>query len=168
MKDWIRRKIYKIIKGKVVLVGTKRVKREFEGLVLGQRLKSCHFYEFMKNEDFDYKKYSKHELFGPWFWMHLALNILFLMSPFLFSWKILTVVLILYFLQFAIFKNCLINKVHFNQDKDTVFLYPYLKILGWSLSYQKSKILLRYILPLLLFFIALIWQLVLHHPPFIL
>jgi len=116
-------------------------------------------------KDFNYKKYSKRELFGGWFWMHLFLEIVFLALPFLISWKILLIVLVFYFLQFAIFKNCLINKMHFKQDDDAVFLYPYLKMLGWRLNYRKSKILLRYALPVILFILAIIWQVIFQHNP---
>jgi len=45
----------------------------------------------------------------------------------------------------------------FNGWLDLV-LYPYAKALGIKISFNKMRILMRYVLPLTLIFIAVIWQ----------
>ncbi len=111
--------------------------------------------------EFDYQKYNKKTLFGFFFWIHLLLEFIFVSLPFLIPWWLLAVLVGLLFLQFKIFGNCLINKVHFREDDDAVFLYPYLKMLGINISYPKAKLLLRYILPIILVGVAIIWQVIL-------
>ncbi len=105
-----------------------------------------------------YQDYSKKELFGFWFWLHLFLDLLFLSSPFWLSWKIILVMVALMFLQFLFLGKCVLNKAQFKKTKDAVFLYPYLKMLGWRLNYKTSKILLRYIVPICIVIWAYIWQ----------
>ncbi len=111
--------------------------------------------------EFDYQKYDKKTLFGFFFWSHLLLEFIFVSLPFLIPWWLLAVLVGLLFLQFKIFGNCLINKVHFREDDDAVFLYPYLKMLGVNISYPRAKLFLRYILPILLIGVAIIWQVIL-------
>ncbi len=63
-------------------------------------------------------------------------------------------------LQFFALNGCLINKWHFPNDKEAVFLYPYLRMLGVNISYRHSKILMRYVVPMIVLLLALFWQVV--------
>ncbi len=119
------------------------------------------------NSEFNYKQYDKRVLFGPFFWLHLILDALFVISPFLFSWKLILLGIILLELQFVFFGGCLINKLHFSKDKEAVFLYPYLKMLGVDISYQNAKILMRYIVPVIILGTAIFWQVVMKNAPII-
>lgn len=103
--------------------------------------------------------------FGPIFWLHLILIVFAYLSPFLFDWKVIILVIVLLFIQYYLFGGCLLNKVQFDDTTDTVFLYPYLTMLGLKLDSYKFKIFIRYYLPFILLFIAIIWQVVLDRPP---
>ena len=120
-----------------------------------------------KNNEFNYKQYDRKVLFGPFFWLHLFLELVFIVSPFLFSWKLILLGVILLELQFVIFDGCLINKLHFSKDKEAVFLYPYLKMLGVDISYQNVKMLMRYVVPVVILAVAILWQIVMKNVPIV-
>ncbi len=123
---------------------------------------------FGKNSsEFNYKQYDKKVLFGPFFWLHLFLELVFIASPFLLSWKLILLGIILLELQFLIFNGCLINKLHFSNDKEAVFLYPYLKMLDIDISYQSAKILMRYVVPVVVLVVAILWQIVMKNVPIV-
>ena len=103
--------------------------------------------------------------FGFIFWLHLVLVLFAYLSPFLFSWKIIIVATILLSIQYYFAGGCILNKAQFDNTKDVVFLYPYLKMLGLKFSQYKLKIFIRYILPFILLFIAIIWQIFLNNSP---
>ncbi len=105
--------------------------------------------------------------FGFIFWLHLVLVLFAYFSPFLFNWKIIIVATILLFIQYSLIGGCVLNKVQFDNTKDITFLYPYLTMLGLKLNPYKFRIFIRYILPFILLFIAIIWQLVLKKSPLI-
>ena len=105
--------------------------------------------------------------FGFIFWLHLVCIIFAYLSPFLFNWEIIIVAIVILFIQYGLLGGCFLNKVQFDNTKDVVFLYPYLTMLGLKLNPYKLKIFIRYILPFILFFIAIIWQVVLRKVPLI-
>jgi len=53
------------------------------------------------------------------------------------------------------------SEFDYQKYDDAVFLYPYLKMLGVNISYPRAKLFLRYILPILLIGVAIIWQVIL-------
>ena len=112
------------------------------------------------NQEFNYRRYSRAVLFDPFFWLHLLLEVLFLLSPLLLFWKLILLGVVLLELQFFALNGCLINKWHFPNDKEAVFLYPYLRMLGVNISYRHSKILMRYVVPVIILLLALFWQVV--------
>ena len=105
--------------------------------------------------------------FGFIFWVHLILVLFAYLSPFLFRLKIIIFAIILLFLQFSLVGGCILSKVQFNNAKDTTFLYPYLTMLGLELNPRKFKKFTGYILPLIVLFIAVVWQITLNKPPLI-
>lgn len=110
-------------------------------------------------------KKKKVKYFGLIFWLHLIIILFACFSPFLFSWEIIVVVSILLFIQYYLIGGCVLNKMQFDDIKDVVFLYRYLRMLGLKLNRYKFKIFIRYILPFILLFIAIIWQIILNNPP---
>ena len=117
------------------------------------------------NAEFEYQQYDKKILFGPFFWLHLFLDLLFIASPFFLPWKLILWGIVLLELQFFFFRGCLINKLHFPKSREAVFLYPYLKMLGIDVSYQSVKILMRYVVPIILLAVAILWQIVMRNTP---
>ncbi len=73
--------------------------------------------------------------------------------------------IVVLFTQYSLVGGCVLNKIQFDNAKDITFLYPYLKMLGLNLDPYKFKIFIRYYLPFILFFIAIIWQVVLDNTP---
>ena len=65
--------------------------------------------------------------FGLVFWIHLAIILLFYSSPFLFSWKVITGTIFLYYLQLLVFKGCVLTKVELeSRGERRSFNYYYL------------------------------------------
>ena len=106
-----------------------------------------------------------------WFWLHLLIIFLIWTSPFFLDWKIILGFIGIYYLQLFIFSGCILSVKQFGvKDREkTFFIFLFNKI-GIKLSYKKImlfkingvKIFLSdIILPLILLFVALIWQVVL-------
>ncbi len=106
--------------------------------------------------------------FGFIFWMHLILVLFAYLSPFLFSWKIVGIAIVFLFIQYSLIGGCVLNKIQFDNTRDITFLYPYLRKFGFKINPYKFKIFIRYILPFILLFIAIIWQIALKRNPLIL
>ncbi len=117
-------------------------------------------YSRQNNQEFDYQCYDKTVLFGSFFWLHLLLDVLFLLSPLFLSWKLILLGVVLLELQFFALNGCLINRWYFPNNEEAVFLYPYLRMLGVNISYRHSKILMRYVVPVIILLLAFFWQVV--------
>ena len=116
----------------------------------------------------NYKQYTKKELFGFWFWMHIFIELILFSAFFLVSWWWVLIGVILLEVQFLIFGTCVLNKFQFKSDseqRDLVFLYPYFKMIGWDVSLRKFQIFMKYIAPGGVLVLALLWQIVLGHLP---
>ena len=114
----------------------------------------------------DYTKYNREDLFNFTFLIHLVLEILSWASPVLFSWWIIVIGFVLMHLQFKIFGTCVLNKIQFKKHSgDSVFLYPYMKMMGFKISFEKARLLMRYIIPLILIIVAIFWQLIFKKSP---
>ncbi len=113
------------------------------------------------------KKQEKIKYFGLVFWIHLILVLFAYLSPFLFNWKLIILGIIILFIQYSLIGGCILNKIQFDNTRDVVFLYPYLKMLGLNLDAYKFKIFIRYCLPFILLLIAIIWQVLLNKTPLI-
>lgn len=104
--------------------------------------------------------------FGFIFWSHLLLILIAYSSPFLFNWKIIVFGSLILIIQYYIFGGCVLNKVQFD-DANEVFLYPYITMIGLRISRYFFRIFIRYILPLILISLAVIWQVILGIKPLI-
>ncbi len=99
------------------------------------------------------------------FWLHLALVLLALSGPFLFSWFLLIPAYGIVLIQFLFFRKCLMNKAHDLTDPDTTF-YSYLfEKTGWRPDRKKVKLFVRRYLYLLLAAVAITWQVLLGQKP---
>lgn len=103
---------------------------------------------------------SKNE-FDFVFWFHLLVIVLIWLSPFLVSWKIILLGIVLYYLQLIVVGDCILTKKQFNTKvRETTFYYHYLTKLGFRLNARKVKFVADYVMPWIILGIALIWQVV--------
>ncbi len=99
------------------------------------------------------------------FSVHIILVILAWTSPFYLSWKIIALLIILNYVQILIFKGCILTNLQFKNkiNKYTdMTMYSYsLELLGYKFNRKKIKFLSKYIFPVIIMGIALIWQILL-------
>ena len=100
---------------------------------------------------------------------HTILILLAWASPFWLDWKIIFICLALYELQILIFKGCTITAIQFERSikkQSNMTMYAYWsEKLGFRLSEeQKNKLNFKskYIMPLIIFLITIIWQILLN------
>ena len=67
--------------------------------------------------------------------------------------------------EYLIFGGCVLNKLHFKKHKNTIFLYPYLRMMGFKTPFKKTRIIMRYVVPIVVIGVAIFWQVVLGHSP---
>jgi len=102
------------------------------------------------------------------FWFHLILIILAWTSPFWLNWKWITGLIILNYIQIIIFKGCVLTLAQFEKEGKQMTIYTYvLESLGFKVNRQKMKFIARYIMPIIIFLIAILWQILLNKNPII-
>mgnify|MGYP001320418168 CR=1 FL=1 len=100
------------------------------------------------------------------FWLHFLLVLLAWAGPFLFNWKLILAAYGVVLLQFFFFKKCFMNAGHdLTDDDDTTFYSHLFEKIGWNIPRGPLKFFVRNLLYPLLGAVAVIWQLVLKHPP---
>lgn len=104
------------------------------------------------------------KLFGFIFWLHLSLNLISCLSPFLFSWQIIILFILFLHIQFYLIGGCVLNKFQFKKNNIT-FLFPYLKMMGFKINLNKTKFIMRYLIPIIIFSIAFTWQIIFKKSP---
>ena len=105
--------------------------------------------------------------FGPILWIHLALIILAYSSPFLVSWWLITVGILILWIQYFMAKGDLITQAQFGKDPEMTFYTPYLEKIGLKFNRRGFLIFMRYIIPFIVLAVALIWQVGLGNRPFL-
>ena len=103
------------------------------------------------------------------FWLHLLLVIAAWVGPFLFSWYLMVTGYTLIFLQFLVFKKCLVNDLHDLSDDNYYTFYTFLfECVGIHLNQKQQKRLFifvrRPLYPIMIAF-TLFWQLYLGYEP---
>ncbi|MFH1175605.1 MAG: hypothetical protein V1698_02695 [bacterium] len=102
------------------------------------------------------------------FLAHFLLILIALSSPFLFSYGLIILGMVLLWIQYSICGGCVLTFKQFGKDdKNMTFWYYYLSKLGLKADKVKIKIFIRYILPFFILAIALFWQILFNHTPFI-
>lgn len=104
------------------------------------------------------RKETRHSDFGFIFWLHLAVIIIFLSSPFWVRWEIVLVGILLYYLQLLIFGGCILTRAEFGESDHNSFYWYYLTRIGFTFSKKKVDIFVDYFLPAILLITALIVQ----------
>lgn len=100
------------------------------------------------------------------FWIHLFLILIYYLSPFLFNWKIVIFIVVLILLQYRFLGDCFLTKLEFKKE-DKAFFQHYLEKIGINISKRQVDFIATYIVPFVLPTIAIIWQVLLKHRPWI-
>lgn len=102
--------------------------------------------------------------FGALFWLHLSTILVGYVSPFLFDWRIILVGIIIVYLQWLIFGNCVLTLLQFEADRnDPSFHHYYLSRLGFRTNKRILWWYTGFVFPWLVFGGALVWQVTLSH-----
>lgn len=102
------------------------------------------------------------------FGLHLIITIIAYLSPFLFSYWIIILGALILQIQFLLINDCFINWFEFGPINEITFVGYYLQ--KWGLIKEntiKTKIIIRYITPVLVIVFALIWQVLLNQQVFL-
>jgi len=109
---------------------------------------------------------AKNKDFGLIFWIHLFVLFLMYSSPFLFSWQLILIGVVLYFFQLLVFGGCVLTIKELGSERKEGFNAHYLRKLGFKVNETKLKIFLS-LVPWFILFVAVVWQVILKHTPFI-
>jgi hypothetical protein len=98
--------------------------------------------------------------------IHTLLIILVWTSPFWLDWKLILGGIFLLIIQNIIFRGCILTNLQFSKKinkkvDDTMYSY-YLEKLGFNPNKKKIKLLARYIFPIIILGITIIWQIILN------
>jgi hypothetical protein len=96
--------------------------------------------------------------FGAIFWVHLALIVVALSSPFWLSWKFIFLGIVLLQLQWVILDGCYLTQLEAGKDEDVTFWYLYLVKVFPKLNKRRVKVTVRYFIPILLLVVAFLLQ----------
>jgi len=91
------------------------------------------------------------------FILHIIVIVCVWLSPFYVDWKMVALGSTVYLALGFIFKYCPLTKMQFGHTKRGFYEYYFEKI-GMPINKFQSSILVRYIFPAIITFIAIIWQ----------
>ncbi len=98
--------------------------------------------------------------------LHLIVIILVILSPIIFDYRLVTIGLVLYFLQIKVFGGCVLTKWQYG-SYETTFYYYLFKSLRLPVTDRGARIFANYILPPVLVAAIIIIQLILNIKPFL-
>lgn len=94
--------------------------------------------------------------------VHVLIILTFYVLPFLVSWKIVAIVVFLYYLQIALLNRCVLTILQFKEQDRTTSFYSYLlEKFGFHPDREKVRFIVDRVIPLAVLAVALIYQLVL-------
>ena len=98
------------------------------------------------------------------FLLHLVIILLVYISPFILDWKLILILIALYYLQLLIVGNCILTIKQFaERTRDTTFYSHVLNKLEFYPDKRTVRIIVDYYIPWTILAVALIWQIVLGH-----
>jgi len=114
------------------------------------------------------KNKNQFSMFGYIFWIHIILDLILYCSWFLFSWWLILIGAIILQIQYIVFNGCVLTKAQFGKEKnDLTCIGFYLDKIGFKFKPKNVKIVVRYISPIVVLIIAILWQVIFHHKPFL-
>ena len=101
------------------------------------------------------------------FLLHLVIIIFVYISPFILDWKIILILIAIYYLQLIVFGNCVLTIKQFKErTRDTSFYSHVLNKLGFYPNKKTVRIIVDYYIPWIILLIAFVWQIALDHTVF--
>lgn len=104
--------------------------------------------------------------FGLIFWLHLSLIVFAYASPFLVSWHFIFLGVLTLLMQQIVCRGCILTRTQFGEDPEMTFYYRYLTLIGFKVNKRLLKFLMAWIMPVIVFLWAVVWQLVLLNDPY--
>ena len=89
--------------------------------------------------------------------LHFLIILFCWLSPFILSWKLILVGILLYYLQNIFLKGCLVSYLQFGNHEETMYSY-YLTKLHINFNRKKLRFVTDHIFPWVILLIALIYQ----------
>ena len=114
-------------------------------------------FQFSIKNQFSMMQISKRE-YGGIFWIHLILIGLAYTSFLWLDWRIILAGVVLLQVYYRIRGGCDLTFAEFGDDKDTTFAWYYLRKIIPNLDQKKTKIFIRYVLPVVLAVVAFYLQ----------
>ncbi|MFA6474545.1 MAG: hypothetical protein WCV85_06800 [Patescibacteria group bacterium] len=108
-----------------------------------------------------------HKDFGLFFWLHILALIPAYLSPLLVDWWVIIIGVLALQIQHYAIGGCVLTHLEMGKDKNETFIWYYLRKIYPDLSAQRTKIVIRFVVPGVLLVIALILQIELHYKPLI-
>ncbi len=96
--------------------------------------------------------------FGLFFWLHFALILFAYLSPLWLDWRVILVSVALLQVYYLWRGGCDLTFLQFGNDKDTTFLWYYIRKIFPSLNQKKTKFFVRVIIPIILVTVSFVSQ----------
>lgn len=98
------------------------------------------------------------------FLLHLIIILFVYISPFIFDWRLILILIALYYLQLWFFGNCILTIKQFKETvRDTSFYSYALNKFGFYPDKKTVRIIVDYYVPWAILVVAFVWQIVLGH-----
>ena len=109
--------------------------------------------------------------FGLLFWVHLLVILIYISTPFWLGWQWVLLIVTLFYLQNALFKNCVLTKAQLDErgdvdESERSFYSYYFKKMGLSVNAKWVKKYFAYSLVWTVFGVSLLWQIVFNFKPY--
>lgn len=101
---------------------------------------------------------QKTKEFGIIFYAHLALILISYSSSLYLDWKFIVVGAVLLQLYYAVRGGCDLTFMEFGEDKDTTFVWYYLRKIFPRLHQKRTKLVVRFLIPILVVVTAIVIQ----------
>jgi len=105
--------------------------------------------------------------FGVLFWVHISFIMVVVISPLLFSPKVIIVGIAIMGIQFWAFDGCVLTHLEFGKDKKRTFIWYYLKKIFPNLNPKTKGIVMNFIVPVIILALAFLLQIKLGFKPLI-
>jgi len=103
--------------------------------------------------------------FGAVFWLHFVLMAAGYLSFLLIDWWLVLLGVFFLKLHYALNGNCFLTNAEFGKDRDTTFVWYYLKRFFPDFDKKKVKFVVRTVVPVVLVALAVILQVFLGYKP---
>ena len=108
-----------------------------------------------------------HQKLGLIFWVHLFLIIISYSSFLYIDWKLILLGVLLLQIYYLLRGGCDLTFAEFGNDKDTTFVWFYLRKIFPNLNQKITKIFIRFIFPIFLILVSFYLQKIMGYVPLI-